>query len=108
MNDWDVSLVESFVSLFHTSDARHFNEPLDNWDVSAGKNFVSRIRFNMFTCLALFGSVSMLDAESLLCGFSQPKSCFPLFSRVRATLLRWQCPLIKTSVDGISPRVGAL
>jgi hypothetical protein len=65
MNDWDVSLVESFFSLFYTADAQAFNEPLDNWDVSAGKNFVSRIRFNMFTCLALFGSVPMLDAESL-------------------------------------------
>jgi hypothetical protein len=39
MNDWDVSGIANFEELFR--DLEDFNEPIANWDVSRGENFVS-------------------------------------------------------------------
>jgi hypothetical protein len=42
MNDWDVSGLKDFSSLFRDLD--QFNEPIDKWDVSSGTSFVSNKR----------------------------------------------------------------
>jgi hypothetical protein len=39
MDDWDVSGVTDFSEMFE--DLPQFNEPIGNWDVSSGNDFVS-------------------------------------------------------------------
>jgi hypothetical protein len=72
MDDWDVSDVTDFNAMFQ--DLSQFNEPIGNWDVSSGTDFVSSdqiVRFDSIRPLVLLCfQFGFRVNPSLMCGFS--------------------------------------
>jgi hypothetical protein len=93
MNDWDTSAITDFSNLFNTVHTT-FNEPIGEWDVSKGRNFVSKDT----QCIH---SLTFFPKRS-------QQIVFSIIFYVRVEYFGNAISLIKTSVDGMSQRVPSL
>jgi hypothetical protein len=66
MDDWDVGDVTDFHGMFRG--LPQFNEPIGNWDVSSGTDFVSNDQIVRFDLLCFQFGFRVNPA--LMCGFS--------------------------------------